>query len=305
MASSTCRLAYVVFQAGRLRGYVHRDLASDDFCATLPGLLVSPPSSEKIRHRRYQNRETFIVRAVVDGHQRELFLKCIHMKGYCHMLLVDALMPSMTHRYLALAHVLNALQIQTPAVVAVAEERSPIGRTRSFVLTEWIPNAVTLREFVASSFGRPRSRDDIAEWRAIFLRYAEIVQRLHAHRLFHFDLKPGNILISTVKPGEPDLTLVDLDAAVTSRMKAGPLPALLRFMDLLILHQHAYPFTDLKERLRFLAAYSGRRLSLKRSRRLQFFLLSSPVLLHTYTVLKALNLVHILRRLFLMLRLVR
>jgi serine/threonine protein kinase len=132
-----------------------------------------------------------------------------------------------------------------------------------------------------------------------------MVRRLHSNKIFHFDLSLLNILLSDERSGTHSLTLVDLDTAVISRQRAGILSSLLRFADLLILNKDFYPVTHLKERLRFLAAYSGKTLSMRRYRRTLFFLVSTPALLHVYRGLAAIRLIHLLRRVLICLRIVR
>jgi tRNA A-37 threonylcarbamoyl transferase component Bud32 len=213
--------------------------------------------------------------------------------------------PSVTLRYLALANTLKAIGIRTPSIIAIVEEKSFFGTKRSFVLTEWIRNAMTLKEYIIAAPSRPRSGSESAERRAIIHCFAEMVRRLHSNKIFHFDLSLLNILLSDERSGTHSLTLVDLDAAVISRQRAGILSSLLRFADLLILNKDFYPVTHLKERLRFLAAYSGKTVSMRRYRRTLFFLVSTPALLHVCRGLEAIRLIHLLRRLLICLRIVR
>jgi serine/threonine protein kinase len=212
--------------------------------------------------------------------------------------------PSVTLRYLALADTLKAIGIRTPSIIAVVEEKSFFGTKRSFVLTEWIPNALTLKDIIVAP-SRPCSGSEVAERRAIIHSLAEMVRRLHSTKIFHFDLQPLNILLRGERAGTHSLTLVDLDTAVILPARAGMLSNLLRFADLLILNEDFFPVTHLKERLRFLAAYSGKTLSMRRYRRTLFFLVSTPALLHVYRCLDAVKLIHLLRRVLICLRIVR
>lgn len=298
------RQDYRVFRSGRFVGYVHKKFAIADYCDILVDLLVAPPSSVKALHRRYLNREVFAINVLMNGCPQEMFLKSVRFKSYWHLIFIDPFMPSVTLRYLALAETLKAIGIHTPSIIAVVEEKSLFGTKRSFVLTEWIPNALTLKDIIAAP-SRPCSGSELAGRRAIIHSLAEMVRRLHSNKIFHFDLNLLNVFLSGERSGAHSLTLVDLDAAVILSAKAGMLSNLLRFADLLILNRHFFPVTHLKERLRFLAAYSGKTLSMRRYRRTLFFLVSTPALLHVYRYLDAIGLIHLLRRVLICLRIVR
>lgn len=295
---------YRVFRSGRFVGYVHKRFAGADYCDIVVDLLVSPPSSVKVLHRGYLNREMFAINVLINGCPQEMFLKSIRCKSYWHLIFMDPLMPSVTLRYLALAETLQAIGIHTPSIIAIVEEQSLFGTKRSFILTERIRNALTLKDIMAAP-SRSCSGSESAERRAIIHCLAEMVHQLHSNKIFHFDLNLRNILLSDERSGAHFLTLVDLDAAVILPAKADMLSNLLRFADLLILNKHFYPVTHLKERLRFLAAYSGKTLSMRRYRRTLFFLVSTPALLHVYRCLEAIRLIHLLRRALICLRIVR
>lgn len=295
---------YQAFRSGKFEGYIHKKFAGTGYCDILVGLLVSPPSLVKALHRRYLNRETFAINVPMNGCPQEIFLKSVRCKGYWHLVFIDPFMPSLTLRYLALAEALKAIGIHTPSIIAVVEETSPFGTKRGFVLTEWIRSALTLKDSIGTP-SSPCSRSESAERRAIIHSLAEMVHRLHSNKIFHFDLNLLNIFLSGERAGTHFLTLVDLDAAVILPAKAGMLSSLLEFADLLILNKHFYPVTHLKERLRFLEAYSGKTLSMRRYRRTLFFLVSTPALLHVYRCLDAIRLIHLLRRVLICLRIVR
>ena len=297
------RQDYWVFQSGRFVGYVHKEFASEYFYDLLADLLASPPSPEKVLYVKRRNIEVFMVHVPINGYPQDMFLKSTR-KSHWHMIFRALFKPSVALRYLALAETLKAIGIHTPSIIAVVEETSLFGTKRSFVLTEWIRNALTLKDVMAAP-SRPRSESELVEKRAIIHCVAEMVRRLHSNKIFHFDLSLLNILLSDERSGTHSLTLVDLDAAVISRQRAGILSSLLRFADLLILNKDFYPVTHLKERLRFLAAYSSKTLSMRRYRRTLFFLVSTPALLHVYRCLDAVGFIHLLRRLLICLRIVR
>jgi tRNA A-37 threonylcarbamoyl transferase component Bud32 len=296
---------YRVFRSGRLSGYVHREYGDEDSYRAIADLLESPPSSKKTLYRRSQYRETFIVKIPTDGFPQETFLKCIHFKSYWRLILIDSLMPSVALRYLINAEALRSIGINTPRIIAVAEEKFCLGTRRSFILTEPVRNSATIREYLGSTPTSPHAGTEFTDRRKIIHYLAEMVHRLHCNNIFHLDLKAENILVNSDGLGTLSLVLIDLDDTVTSSARAGMMPRILRFVDLLMLYYHFFPISHLKDRLRFLAAYSGRKVRNNRIRRFQSLLASSPLLFRTCKSMRAINLVSLLRRLFLCLRILR
>jgi len=302
----TDRQNYRIFQSGRLLGYVHREFASEDFCRILGDLFASPPSSQKTLYYRYRNRETFRVKVPIDGclQEEEMFLKSVRW-SYWQLLFINPVVPSAALRYLTFADALGAIGIDTPLIVAAGEERFLFSTRRTFILTQSARNTITLGQYLRAASRRPHSRSEFAKRRRIIHCFAEMVRQLHRNKTFHMDLKPDNILLSREEGDASSLVLVDLDNVVIAPSRGRMLPGVLRAADLLILVGHFYPVTHLKERLRFLRAYRGQKPRAKRLRKVQFFLVSSPVLFHLYKCVHAMNLIQIMRRLLVCLRVVR
>ncbi|MBI3300950.1 MAG: hypothetical protein HYZ72_02575 [Deltaproteobacteria bacterium] len=285
--------------------YVHREFANEDSYRIFGDLFVSPPSSQKTFYRRYRNRETFKVKVPIDGCLQEMFLKSVRYKSYWHLIFVEPLMPSAALRYLTIADALGTIGIDTPLVIAAGEEKFLFATKRTFILTKSVRNTVTLGQYLIATSRRPRSGSELTERRRIIHCFAEMVQRLHRNKTFHLDLKPENILLNTEGGDAPSLALVDLDTAVIARPTGGMLPSVLRFADLLILTGHFSPVTHLKDRLRFLAVYSGQKPCCKRFQKIRFFLISSPVLVQLHKCVHAMNLIQLIRRLLICLRVVQ
>ena len=304
-AWSASRLEYTPFRSGRLSGYLHKEFPGKDLCDVLAQLLLSPPGPAKALYRSSQNREVFVIKIVISGHEHEFFLKCIRFNRLRQLLFSVGLMPSAILRYVAVAKTLHAVGVTTPPVIAVAEEKSLVGTRRIFVVTEVSRNTVTLWECTGFASGGCRARDSLAERREIGRRLAELVRLLHTNGIFHLDLTPGNILVGRTQSGAVSLMLVDLDSAIVSRRPSGLLVGILKFIDLVKLNRQLYSITDRKERCRFLATYSGKALSRRRFRRVWFFLISSPFLLTLDKAQRRLHLVHLLKRVLVCLRIVR
>ena len=296
---------YRIFRTGRLFGYVHEAFAGNGLCDLLPGLLASPPSLEKVLYQSYANRDVFMINVPIRGDLQVMCLKTVRCKSWWHLIFVDPIMPSPASRYLAVAETLKGIGIDTPTVIAVVEEKCFFGVRRSFILTEWCRNTVALQTYGAATTTRHLSQTESAELQAIVDCFARMIRLLHRNKIFHLDLKPDNILVRRGTSDLPSLMLIDLDQTVIVRPGTPLLSTLLKLADFLILHNHFYPFTYLKERIRFLAIYSGKRLSRKRFRRAQLFLLQTPFLTQCYKGLWRGNLIHVLRRLLLCLRVLR
>jgi tRNA A-37 threonylcarbamoyl transferase component Bud32 len=301
------RQDYRVFRSGRLSGYVHRRFASEKFCRTLGDLFAAPPSLQKTLYTRYRNRETFRVKVPIDGclQEEEMFLKSVRWRSYWHLLYISSLMPSVALRYLTIADALGAIGIDTPLIVAVGEEKNRFAAKQTFILTRSARNTTTLGQYLGATSGGPHSRSEFAERRRIIRCFAGMVRQLHRNKTFHMDLKPDNILLSRDGGDASSLVLVDLDNAAIARSRGKMLPEILRAIDFLILAGHFYPSTHLKERLRFLAAYRGQKPRGRRLRKVQFLLVSSPMLFRLYRFVHAMNLIQLVRRLFICLRVVR
>src|SRR5574337_453435 len=208
------RQEYLAFQSGNLCGYVHKEYAIEGLCTMLPGLLVSPPSSEKVLYRSYLNRDVFMINVPIRGDPQVMCLKSVRCKSWWRQILVDTIMPSLAFRYLTVAETLKSIGIDTPTVIAVVEEQCFLGVRRSFVLTEWCRNTVTLQQYGVSAAISDLSQTESAERKVIIDCVAKIVRLLHRNKIFHLDLKPENILLRKETSGPPSLMLVDLDSTV-------------------------------------------------------------------------------------------
>lgn len=296
---------YRAFRSGQLSGYVHKEFAEESLRTLLPGLLTSPPSSAKVRYRSYLNRDLFRVTVSIRGTQQILCLKSVRCKSMWRMIFIDNIMPSRIIRYLTVAETLKSLHIETPAVIAVAEERRRFGVGRSFVLTRWCENTVTLADLATATAIRDRSRTESHARKAMIDGLAKMIRLLHRHRIFHMDLKPDNILVREGRSGMPSLILVDLDPTVIVRRWTPLVATFFKWADLLILHKHFYPITRFKERVQFLTIYSMNTPSRRSLRRTRLFLLRSQVWITLYEWQREANLIHAFRGLLLCLRVLR
>jgi tRNA A-37 threonylcarbamoyl transferase component Bud32 len=88
--------------------------------------------------------------------------------------------------------------VRTPRVLAAGVERCLRCPVRAYLITEFVPDAVTLADYLARHRGLPRE---------LAYRLADLLARLHARAFSHRDLKASNILFDR----ELQPHLIDLD----------------------------------------------------------------------------------------------
>jgi hypothetical protein len=105
--------------------------------------------------------------------------------------------------------VFTRLGIRCARRVACGEERDALGRLRrAFILTEAIPDAVTLVEFFQNVAERLRPGAHQLR-QAVIRQLAEMTRRAHGAGFFHHDLVWRNVLVTHAPPDEPRLWWID------------------------------------------------------------------------------------------------
>jgi tRNA A-37 threonylcarbamoyl transferase component Bud32 len=155
---------------------------------------------------------------------------------------------SRSHRSHLWAHRLRALGIETPRPLGYVEHEKRPARNVSFASFEHVgaPTLMDIRDgrlSLLSTLG-PGA---IAEKRALIVRVARLLAKLHANDLFHGDLHPANILVDKDR-----LLVVDLES-----MRSVSFPGRAAVKNLVRLNRD---FLDTRlitrtDRLRFLSTY--------------------------------------------------
>jgi len=117
----------------------------------------------------------------------------------------------------------------------------------SFLVTEAVPNAVTLGDYLtAETFS-------VARRRAIAFKLADLMARVHAAGFVHADLHPGNILLDADDPAGVWrlIDVHDLESA------GGPLGPAARVKNLVTLNRWFSLRTSFSDRRAFWAAYAA------------------------------------------------
>lgn len=101
---------------------------------------------------------------------------------------------------------LRRLQIATPQPLLVVSARRP-GVYQEYLLTAAVPGAVSLQDWLGSQPSRKSAKARFLKRQSLAQHLGNLLQRLHAERFDHRDLKPTNLLLSTTG----QVWLIDLD----------------------------------------------------------------------------------------------
>ena len=142
--------------------------------------------------------------------------------------------------------------VDVPRTVAFGEARS-MGLLRvAFIVTEEVPDAVSLDTFVAAGLPGIPAAERIVQMSAFAGRLADTIRKAHSACLFHYDLKWRNILIQS-RGSEYYPVIIDCPRAFVSRLRR-------RYgitTDLSALARLAVSYLTLNQRYHFLAACLG------------------------------------------------
>jgi len=146
----------------------------------------------------------------------------------------------------------QACGVDVPRTVAFGEARS-MGLLRvAFIVTEEVPDTVSLDGFVAAGLPGIPADERVAQMSAFAGRLADTIRKAHSACLFHYDLKWRNILIQS-RGGEYYPVIIDCPRAFVSRLRR-------RYgitADLSALARLAVSYLTLYQRYHFMAACLG------------------------------------------------
>ena len=146
----------------------------------------------------------------------------------------------------------KACDIPTMNPVAVGVRwRKPFWN-ESFLLTEGIPNTVTLEKELANTFSAPRDSERLKQKKVLIDKIAALTQKMHKQGFKHQDFNVYHILVDTTDLYDPFLYIVDLHRA----RRKKKIDRRWRIKDLASLN-HSVPrkIISQTDRLRFLKKY--------------------------------------------------
>ena len=142
--------------------------------------------------------------------------------------------------------------VEVPRTVAYGEARH-LGLLRvAFIITEEVPDTVSLDGFVAAGLPGIPVAERVAQMSAFAARLTETIRKAHSACLFHYDLKWRNILVQS-RGGAYYPVIIDCPRSFVARLRR-------RYgitTDLSALARLAVSYLTLQQRYQFLAACLG------------------------------------------------
>ncbi len=179
----------------------------------MQGLLTDPDACldrEKAAVMKDGNTVKAAIAELGDG--TRLFVKRYNRKGLLHTL-KNVPRTSRAKRVFELLYGAELRGLQTPRPVALIEERRLRVLRRSYVITEFIEDAVQLAHFPGGAFsGLDKERRE-----RLMAAVGRVIGTMHARGFYHGDLKWNNILVKASGDGGPVVYIIDFDG---SRLKA-------------------------------------------------------------------------------------
>jgi hypothetical protein len=152
---------------------------------------------------------------------------------------------------------LHNLGIATAEALAWGERRDWLGRLRAaFIITQEIPRAWTLPQFVAEHCPGRTGAADKALRNSLWTQLATMTRQCHDAGFFYYDLYWRNILVTWQPPAEPKLWFIDCPRGGFDRW--SPLRRHRRIKDLAALDKSAANLCSRCERLDFVKRYLGK-----------------------------------------------
>ncbi len=224
-------------------GHLLEDYTSPVFLNGVEQFITSGFTSQPALSQ-YPDREVY---KLVIGDQ-EVYLKRYHVTTFKQKL-QTFFSAHKAQKSWRIAHILLRKGIATPRPAAVLTRRRSFLSEERLVITEGIPNGLSLRDFV-----RQGHRRSPLEKRRLIRSVAEFLARLHRCGVYHGDLTAGNMVLQQQEDTPLfNVYLLDLDSVrstfwITSRRRIKNLDELGRnFLDLRVV--------STTDRIRFLKAY--------------------------------------------------
>jgi tRNA A-37 threonylcarbamoyl transferase component Bud32 len=110
------------------------------------------------------------------------------------------------------SQILASIGVPTIYPVALGERRKRKFLLENFLITPEIPDAIALDEYIQSQLERLPEPVRARLRHRLATSLAVLTARLHNAGMIHIDFHPGNILVRVDPAGNPELSMIDLDA---------------------------------------------------------------------------------------------
>jgi tRNA A-37 threonylcarbamoyl transferase component Bud32 len=152
-------------------------------------------------------------------------------------------------------HGLLIRRIPTARPLAIIERLAAPFVRESYLITQWIPNSMCLKDYIAQWMQAPPSEARQQRVRFLIRRLAGMVRMMHERNISHRDMKASNFLIAPCDPSveSPQIYLIDL--AGVQIWRTMPRERGLQNLSRILVSLHSSDAFSRTDFLRFLFAY--------------------------------------------------
>jgi tRNA A-37 threonylcarbamoyl transferase component Bud32 len=179
--------------------------------------------------------------------------RCVYFKQYLFRSSLDfikhIIYSSRAKRAFKATLMLEKNGFETPRVVAMGEHKSSFFDRGNFLVTIGLEGAKQIHQFIPDKL-EDLSKEQLNDLRELIRTFGHIVGKLHAARIFHGDLRLGNVLVKRQKDG---WHIFFIDNERTRKFRR--LPSRLRLKNLVQANMLISECITKTDRMRFFKAY--------------------------------------------------
>ena len=179
--------------------------------------------------------------------------RCVYFKQYLFRSSLDfikhIICSSRAKRAFKATLMLEKNGFETPRVVAMGKHKSSFFDRGNFLVTIGLEGAKQIHQFIPDKL-EDLSKEQLNDLRELIRTFGHIVGKLHAARIFHGDLRLGNVLVTRQKDG---WHIFFIDNERTRKFRR--LPSRLRLKNLVQANMLISECITKTDRMRFFKAY--------------------------------------------------
>jgi heptose I phosphotransferase len=171
--------------------------------------------------RTHANRDNFHIVEKTDGRTCDIYLKRhrgFELKEVIKLLAAEAPFTTAGRREWENIARLHGLGIPTMRRAAYGERKILFFEAQSFVITERIPQATPMDDYIARTATEAVSGELLREKRSLLWDLGDLARRLHRGGLTHMDLYLNHVFVRETASGEKVLHLIDLQRVARRRL---------------------------------------------------------------------------------------